>query len=76
MTQEEALAAGDAHGSALDRISAFQIGFSGNADQCAAINMDEIKKRQGDLPQFLSYDATALRPTATAPPSTRICSPN
>ncbi len=57
MTQEEALAAGDAHGSALDRISAFQIGFSGNADQCAAINMDEIKKRQGDLPQFLSYDA-------------------
>lgn len=57
MTQEEALLSGDTHGSALDRISAFQIGFSGNADQCAAINMAEIKKRQGDLPQFLSYDA-------------------
>ncbi len=57
MTQEEAILTGDAHGSALDRISAFQIGFSGNADQCAAIDMDEIVERQGDLPQFLSYDA-------------------
>jgi predicted metalloprotease len=57
MTQEEAILTGDAHGSALDRISAFQIGFSGNADQCAAIDMDEIIERQGDLPQFLSYDS-------------------
>ncbi len=57
MTQEEAILTGDAHGSALDRISAFQIGFSGNADQCAAIDMDDIVERQGDLPQFLSYDA-------------------
>ena len=57
MTQEEAILTGDAHGSALDRISAFQIGFAGNADQCAAIDMAEIAERQGDLPQFLSYDS-------------------
>ncbi|WNG80535.1 neutral zinc metallopeptidase [Mycobacterium sp. ITM-2016-00316] len=57
MTQEEAILTGDAHGSALDRISAFQIGFSGNADQCAAIDMEEIIERQGDLPKFLSYDS-------------------
>lgn len=63
MTQEEAILTGDAHGSALDRISAFQIGFSGNADQCAAIDMDDIIERQGDLPQFLSYD-TYGDPTA------------
>ncbi len=57
MTQEEAILTGDAHGSALDRISAFQIGFAGNADQCAAIDMADITERQGDLPQFLSYDS-------------------
>lgn len=57
MTQEEAILTGDAHGSALDRISAFQIGFAGNADQCAAIDMAEITERQGDLPKFLSYDS-------------------
>jgi predicted metalloprotease len=45
------------HGSALDRISAFQIGFSGSADQCAKIDMNEIKRRQGDLPHYMGYDA-------------------
>lgn len=49
-------AAGDPHGSALDRISAFQMGFSGGADQCAAIDVDEIVKRQGDLPQHMVFD--------------------
>jgi predicted metalloprotease len=48
----------DPHGSALDRVSAFQMGFSGGADQCAGIDSDEIKKRQGDLPQALTYDAS------------------
>jgi predicted metalloprotease len=48
--------AGDPHGSALDRISAFQMGFSGGADQCAAIDLADIEKRQGDLPQQLTFD--------------------
>ncbi|MGV9799959.1 neutral zinc metallopeptidase [Mycobacterium sp. NPDC003449] len=56
MTQFDAAVTGDEHGSALDRVSAFQIGFSGNVDQCAAIDMDDIKKRRGDLPKFLDSD--------------------
>ncbi|AXO23873.1 peptidase [Mycobacterium avium subsp. hominissuis] len=43
----------DEHGSALDRISAFQIGFSTGAPACAAINMNEILQRRGDLPRTL-----------------------
>ncbi|OBC00975.1 peptidase [Mycobacterium sp. 852013-50091_SCH5140682] len=57
MTEDEGGGKARGHGSALDRISAFQIGFAGNSDQCAAIDMDEIKKRQGDLPHFLEYDS-------------------
>ncbi|KUI22814.1 peptidase [Mycobacterium sp. GA-1285] len=48
---------GDAHGSALDRISAFQLGFTGGADQCAGIDLAEIDRRRGDLPQQLTYDS-------------------
>ena len=55
-TEDEARAYGGRHGAAIDRVSAFQIGFSGNVDQCAAIDEEEIKKRQGDLPAFLNYD--------------------
>lgn len=48
---------GDAHGNALDRVSAFQMGFSGNADQCEAIDSAEIEQRQGDLPRnVIFYD--------------------
>ncbi|CDO23931.1 MULTISPECIES: peptidase [Mycolicibacterium] len=56
MTEDEGGGIERGHGSALDRISAFQVGFAGNSDQCAAIDMDEIKERQGDLPHFLEYD--------------------
>lgn len=44
----------DEHGSALDRVSAFQLGFAGSPDQCAAIDEDEIAQRRGDLPQYLT----------------------
>jgi predicted metalloprotease len=52
----------DPHGSALDRVSAFQMGFTGGADQCAAIDVDEITKRQGDLPEHATfgYDTQSL----------------
>jgi predicted metalloprotease len=52
----------DPHGSALDRVSAFQMGFTGGADQCAAISIDEITRRQGDLPEHVTsgYDTTSL----------------
>jgi predicted metalloprotease len=56
-------AAGDApyleqgHGTALDRISAFQIGFTSGASECGKIDMDEITERRGDLPLTLPSDA-------------------
>jgi predicted metalloprotease len=34
-----------AHGTAFDRVTAFQFGFSEDPKRCAAINLDEIKKR-------------------------------
>jgi len=46
----------DPHGNALDRVSAFQIGFESGAEQCSKIDMNEIKERQGDLPQSLQVD--------------------
>jgi predicted metalloprotease len=44
------------HGSALDRISAFQMGFVTGASACAAINTKEIEQRRGDLPKILRTD--------------------
>lgn len=46
----------EGHGTALDRISAFQMGFTNGASTCAEIDMDEIKKRRGDLPLELQPD--------------------
>jgi predicted metalloprotease len=44
------------HGTALDRVSAFQMGFAGSPGDCAAIDLDEIEKRRGDLPMELPLD--------------------
>ena len=41
------------HGSALDRVGAFQIGFDSGAEACAKIDMNEIEKRRDGLPQSL-----------------------
>ena len=46
----------DEHGSALDRISAFQMGFLSGASACAGINKQEIAQRRGDLPTTLQAD--------------------
>lgn len=46
----------DEHGSALDRISAFQMGFLSGARACAAINKNEVEQRRGDLPTTLRVD--------------------
>ena len=40
----------DEHGSAFERVSAFQFGFTDGAAACAAIDMKEIGQRRGDLP--------------------------
>lgn len=52
----------DAHGSALDRISAFQMGFLNGATACAGINMKEIEGRRGDLPNALRVDSSTGNP--------------
>lgn len=46
----------DEHGSALDRVSAVQMGFITGASACAAINKTEIEQRRGDLPKILRTD--------------------
>lgn len=42
-----------AHGSALDRVGAFQEGFDGDAATCAAIDHNEIERRHVGLPVAL-----------------------
>jgi predicted metalloprotease len=46
----------DAHGTALDRVSAFQMGFDIGAEACAKIDMDEIEARRGEIPTVLQID--------------------
>ncbi len=46
----------DPHGTALDRVSAFQIGFDVGPSACAGINEDEIEQRRGDVPTELQVD--------------------
>ena len=46
----------EGHGTALDRVSAFQMGFVGGASECAAIDLAEIEERRGDLPMALPLD--------------------
>ena len=46
------------HGSAFERVSAFQFGFTDGASSCAAINPAEIKQRRGELPVLLPEDET------------------
>ncbi|WP_139830163.1 neutral zinc metallopeptidase [Mycobacterium triplex] len=46
----------DEHGSALDRVSAFQMGFISGASACSGINQQEIAQRRGDLPKALQTD--------------------
>jgi hypothetical protein len=57
----------DEHGSALDRISAFQMGFLNGASACAGINKQEIEQRRGDLPTTLRVDPRGDQETGEVP---------
>ncbi|MBY0291515.1 MAG: neutral zinc metallopeptidase [Mycobacteriaceae bacterium] len=46
------------HGSAFERVSAFQFGFTDGVQACASIDMREIGQRRGDLPVLLPSDHT------------------
>ncbi|MEB3034806.1 neutral zinc metallopeptidase [[Mycobacterium] nativiensis] len=52
-TFDNPISISDEHGTALDRIGAFQTGFDGGAEMCAEIDMGEIRKRRGNLPRSL-----------------------
>lgn len=47
-----------AHGTGLDRVSAFQMGFVSGSGTCAKIDMDEIKKRRGNEPLALQQESS------------------
>lgn len=49
----------EGHGTALDRVSAFQMGFTGGASECATIDMNEIQDRRGDLPLTLPQGSSS-----------------
>lgn len=57
----------DEHGSALDRISAFQMGFISGASACSGINAKEIQQRRGDLPTKLQRDTSGDPETGEVP---------
>jgi len=52
----------DEHGSAFERVSAFQSGFTDGPAACAGIDLREIGQRRGDLPVLLSEDQTGELP--------------
>lgn len=53
----------EAHGTALDRITAFQRGFDAGAMACAEITTNEIKQRRGDMPMLLQSQPTGVQQT-------------
>lgn len=42
--------AGSEHGSAFERVTAFQLGFAGDPQRCAEIDADDVDARRGNLP--------------------------
>lgn len=52
------------HGSAFERISAFQFGFTEGADSCKAIDAEEIEQRRGELPIQLQQNETGEVPVS------------
>jgi predicted metalloprotease len=57
----------DGHGTALDRVGAFQIGFDEGAPRCAKIDIDDLNARRGDLPMALQRDAQGRVQSGDAP---------
>lgn len=64
LSQDDYYDTGDEHGSAFERISAFQFGFTDGASSCAAIDAQEIGQRRGDLPVELQSDQTGEWPVS------------
>ncbi|MGU3501207.1 neutral zinc metallopeptidase [Mycobacterium sp. C31M] len=56
LSETDSAAGEDEHGSAFERVSAFQFGFTDGAASCAAMDPAEIRQRRGDLPVLLPED--------------------
>lgn len=63
-SEGESDSGGDEHGSAFERISAFQFGFTDGAGSCVAIDTEEIEQRRGELPVALTQDTTGEWPVS------------
>ncbi|MFB1299579.1 peptidase [Mycobacterium sp. pW049] len=57
----------EGHGTALDRVAAFQTGFIDGVDVCARIDLEQIEASRGDLPMMLTPDESGTVPTGDAP---------
>ena len=66
LRQDDYYDTGDEHGSAFERISAFQFGFTDGAAACKAITIKEIRDRRGDLPVELPSDQSGELPVTEA----------
>lgn len=53
LTPEDEEMVDEGHGNALDRISAFQVGFLDGVQACAEIDLAQIKANRGDMPMIL-----------------------
>ena len=64
LSEDEYASGAPEHGSAFERITAFQFGFTDGAPSCAAIDAKEIAQRRGDLPVELQQDQTGEWPVS------------
>ena len=55
------------HGTALDRISAFQIGFTTGAKRCGDIDFDDVQSRRAELPMELQADSSGTVQSGEVP---------
>jgi hypothetical protein len=67
LTPDDADMLKNGHGTALDRVGAFQIGFDEGAQRCAKIDMNDLKARRGDLPMALQTDTRGNVQSGDAP---------
>ncbi|MGV0714549.1 neutral zinc metallopeptidase [Mycolicibacterium sp. XJ662] len=66
LTPEDAEMVEGGHGTALDRVSAFQTGFVDGLSACAAIDLDSVEQSRSDLPIMLDVDDTGAMQTGEA----------
>jgi predicted metalloprotease len=64
LSEDEYAPGANEHGSAFERVTAFQFGFTDGASSCAAIDSKEIAQRRGDLPVELQQDQTGEWPVS------------